>query len=118
MLLLWKFTTSTNQMSSKIYKLLICGKKGHFAKVCLSKPQDATNQKTAPSMHFPFLATITGPAPFSLRKSIQYLKTNGHKISTLIDSDSSESFIHPDVVRNYQLPLQNVQTVFQWYQHA
>ena len=50
-------------------------------------------------MHFPYLATITGPAPFSLRKSIQYLKTNGHKISTLIDSDSFESFIHPYVVR-------------------
>ena len=50
-------------------------------------------------MHFPYLATITGPAPFSLRKSIQYLKTSGHKISTLIDSDSFESFIHPYVVR-------------------
>ena len=39
------------------------------------------------------------PASYSLRKSIQYLVINGHKISTLIDSDSSESFIHPDVVR-------------------
>ena len=66
----------------------ICGKNGHVAKVCQSKPQ-----QTAASMHFPFLATTTtGPAPYSLRKSIQYLIINEHKISTLIDSGSSESF--------------------------
>ena len=44
-------------------------------------------------MHF------EGPASYSLRNSIQYLVISGYKISTLIDSDGSESFIHPDVVR-------------------
>ena len=83
----------------------ICGKKGHFAKVCQSKPQEPQNQETVASMHFPFLATITGPAPYSLRKSIQYLVINGHKISTVIDSGSSESFIHPDVVRKLSITI-------------
>ena len=49
--------------------------------------------------------TITGPAPYSLRKSIQYLVINGHKISTLIDSGSSESFIHQDVVRKLSITI-------------
>ena len=83
----------------------ICGKKEHFAKVCQSKPQEPPNQQTVASMHFPFLATITGPAPYLLRKSIQYLVTNGHKISTLINSGSSESFIHPDVVRKLSITI-------------
>ena len=83
----------------------ICGQKGHFANVCQSKTQQPPHQKSLASIHFPFLATITGPAPYSLRKSIQYLVTNGHKISTLIYSGSSESFIHPDVVRKLSITI-------------
>ena len=40
-----------------------------------------------------------------LRKSIQYLITNGHKISTLINSGSLESFIHSDVVRKLSISI-------------
>ena len=83
----------------------ICSKKGHFAKVCQSKPQDLPNQQTIASMHFPFLAAITGQAPYSLRKSIQYLKISGYTVSTLIDSGSSESFIHPTVVNKLSIPI-------------
>ena len=83
----------------------ICSKKGHFAKVCQSKPQDLPNQQTVASMHFPFLAAITGQAPYSLRKLIQYLKINGYTVSTLIDSGSSESFIHPTVVNKLSIPI-------------
>ena len=106
MLLLRKFTTFTRiKCPAKDINCNVCGKKGHFAKVCHSKPQEPTNQQTVASMHFPFLATITGPAPYLLRKSIQYLVINGHKISTLIDSGSSESFIQPDVVRKLSITI-------------
>ena len=52
-----------------------------------------------------FPATITGPAPYSLRTSIQYLVINGHKISTVINSGISESFIDPDVVRKLSITI-------------
>ena len=80
-------------------------KRDILPKSCQSKLQGPPNQQTVASIHFSFLDTITGPAPYSLRKSIQYLIINGHKISTLIDSGSSESFIHPDVVRKLSITI-------------
>ena len=88
---LWKLMTPRIKCPAKDINCNICGKKGHFAKVCQSKPQGPPNQQTFPSTHFPFLATITGPAPYSLRTSIQYLVINGHNISTVIDSVISET---------------------------
>ena len=35
-----------------------CEKKGHFATVCTSNPQNSQSQQTVGSMHFPFLATM------------------------------------------------------------
>ena len=67
-------------------------------------------------MHFPFLAAITGQAPYSLRKSIQYLKVNGYTVSTLIDSGSSEGFIHPTVVNKLSIPVKKCSGNVQWHQ--
>ena len=74
-----------------------CGKVGHFAKCCKSGKANATSA----SVGHPVLATVAPSA--SLKQSIVSIGICGHSVKALIDSGSSESFIHPDVVRNLSL---------------
>lgn len=72
-----------------------CQKQGHFAKVCKSS---VTSASVAPASR-PTLATVTSAVtPKSLSKAVAKITIKGKEIEGLIDSGSSESFIHPDVV--------------------
>ena len=79
-----------------------CQKKGHFAKVCRSSGASAS---VTPSDHV-ILATLTSAAtPSVLSKAVTSVSINGAKAEGLIDSGSSESFIHPDLVKRLSLPI-------------
>ncbi|XP_045130528.1 uncharacterized protein LOC123515737 [Portunus trituberculatus] len=80
-----------------------CQKKGHFAKVCRSKGVNAaitpTNNAT--------LATVTSAAtPSVLRSAVVQISINDMEIDGLIDSGSSQSFVHPDIVKRHSLRVQ------------
>uniref|UniRef100_A0A5S6QM86 RNA-directed DNA polymerase n=1 Tax=Trichuris muris TaxID=70415 RepID=A0A5S6QM86_TRIMR len=90
-----------------------CGKRGHFAKVCRSapaarqKPQSFSNfiiassgsvvqpKRSVPRRSFDF--------PTSLSTAVLRISLNGREVNCLFDTGSSESFIHPRVVRALSL---------------
>ncbi|XP_042210117.1 uncharacterized protein LOC121858922 [Homarus americanus] len=76
-----------------------CGKRGHSAKVCQTKGK---KQVTA-SISSPTLCAISAAVPHCLNCSATNLKVNGRRISRLIGSASSESFIDKRVA--YRLKL-------------
>ena len=73
-----------------------CQKKGHFAKVCRSNPTGEQGG-TAAAM-YPTLAAVTSSTPPALLKSSSEVTINGVSARALIDSCSTESFIHPHLV--------------------
>lgn len=76
-----------------------CSKKGHFAKVCRSTTLKA-NGSTAAGASRPSLASVTtAAASSSLSKAICDVYVNGIKTNCLVDSGSTDSFIHPDIVK-------------------
>ncbi len=77
-----------------------CQKKGHFAKVCKSNP--VSHPDTVASTH-PTLAAIHSPTPPTLIKSSMEVTINGARVRALIDSCSSESFIHPYLADSLKL---------------
>ena len=84
-----------------------CQKKGHFAKVCRGVPSVAAVTPTTNVT----LATVTSAAtPSALSKAVVKLLINDVETDGLIDSGSSESFIHPDVVKLHSLKVQQSQS--------
>ena len=82
-----------------------CQKKGHFSKVCRSVPiVGRPEQSSAAACVHPTLATVPSAAPPTLQKSSTKVVINGVSATALIDSCSSESFIHPDLVDTLNLP--------------
>ena len=88
-----------------------CGRIGH-SKMCMSEGRQpsvassdrAVAETTAASLHFnPTLASITSATLPALSKSISRVSINGHVVNALIDSGSSDSFIHPDLVSKLAL---------------
>lgn len=79
----------------------ICGKKGHFSKVCMSK---STTSTTA-TMFKPALLAITAAFPQSLSHAAAVVSVNGHDLNALIDSCSSDSFISEDAARILKLKV-------------
>lgn len=80
-----------------------CQKKGHFSKVCRSSSVSASVTPNIGAM----LATITSAAtPSVLSKAIARVSINGVEADGLIDSGSSMSFIHPDLVERHSLNVQ------------
>jgi len=81
-----------------------CQKRGHYAKVCRSSqiPTSTTNAMT----YRPNLASVTSAGiPTALSKATTEILINGIKTEGLIDSGSSESFIHPNIVKRQSLPI-------------
>ena len=68
-----------------------CQKKGHFAKVCKSSQGGTT------ATVYPMLATVPSSTPPTLLKSSTEVTVNGVRARALVDSCSSESFIHPNL---------------------
>ncbi|KFD50088.1 hypothetical protein M513_09048 [Trichuris suis] len=92
-----------------------CSKKGHFAKVCRSAPAVQSSacppdqpgsaaclavshaKRTMPGS--PTAPISCANFPSSLSKAVISVSLNGREVSCLIDSGSSESFVHPRVVK-------------------
>lgn len=91
---------------------LNCRKKGHFAKVCRGKT--VTKITASTTQWSPILATVIPPrnsAPLS--KSSAVVSINGLQVTALFDSGSSESFIHPNLIKKASLFIQpSSSTVF------
>ena len=80
-----------------------CQKRGHFAKVCKSNPPRGQPEGgTTASMH-PTLATVPSSTPPTLLKSSTEVTINGTSARALVDSGSSESFIHPRLADSLNL---------------
>ena len=74
----------------------LCGKKGHFQKVCLSASGSKQSFPVANSL----LATmLSAAAPTSLSSAVIRVVVNGVQLHALVDTGSSESFIASTVVR-------------------
>ena len=84
-----------------------CQKKGHFSKVCRSSSVSASVTPNNGAV----LATITSAAtPSVLSKAVARVSINGIEADGLIDSGSSGSFIHPDLVKRHSLNVQQSQS--------
>lgn len=84
-----------------------CQKKGHFAKVCRGTTSIAAVTPTTNVT----LATVTSAVtPSALSKAVVKLSINNVETDGLIDSGSSESFVHPDVVKVHGLKVQPSQS--------
>jgi hypothetical protein len=75
-----------------------CQKKGHFAKVCKSNRLLAVTESDDMS------AMISAGAPNCLSHAIRKVEINGHSLTTLIDTGSSDNFINKYIVNKYQIP--------------
>ena len=79
-----------------------CGKKGHFQKVCKSAPA----QKHSAAMYSQLGALTAAVGPLGLESALISIVVNGQKLTALIDTGSSESYIN-----------QNIPTVHGWKIH-
>lgn len=77
----------------------LCGRKGHFAKVCRSGKR---NPKQTASM---VIATNYGTKISSLDKAMTLVRVNGIDLHALLDTGSSCSFISDRSVRELRLPV-------------
>ncbi|KRY46189.1 Retrovirus-related Pol polyprotein from transposon 17.6 [Trichinella britovi] len=79
-----------------------CGKKGHFAKECRSSVSSSTSASLS-TITSATLASVGSIFPHSLAKAVFKILLCGKEINCLIDSGSSESFIHPEVIKRLGL---------------
>ena len=100
-----------NRCPAKEAKCFTCGKVGHFSKVCRSRASGRhTNQvlrKTASSYSdpSPVLCTISAACPASLLPASLPVTLNGTKVTALVDSGSSESYVNSNICDKLNLQL-------------
>lgn len=85
-----------------------CEKTGHRAIVCRSKKKSKSYDATRKPLTamYPCLATIKGPE--CLKKAVIPITINKKsKVNALIDTGSSDSYIHKRLVEELQLPMQS-----------
>ena len=82
-----------------------CSKKGHFAKVCLSKKPNTSAAMMTNSSHNPKLAAIGSSTIASLSNATVTVKVNRHNTRALIDTGSTESFISENIVKKRALTV-------------
>ena len=82
-----------------------CSKKGHFAKVCRSNPT-TPGRDGITSATFPTLAAVSSRTPPVLLKSSTMVTINGEEVRALVDSGSTESFIHSNLVKKLNIKSQ------------
>ncbi|KAK3885091.1 hypothetical protein Pcinc_010642 [Petrolisthes cinctipes] len=86
-----------------------CQKKGHFAKVCKSSSVIAS---FTPTDRATLAAVSSANYPRVLSKAVVEVSINGFKTNGLIDSGSSESFIHPELAAHLSLKKLTHQNCF------
>ncbi|XP_068227647.1 uncharacterized protein [Palaemon carinicauda] len=86
-----------------------CGKKGHFAKACLSKSAYGGKSTTAtvfdPSQSSVLAANADTSFPQSLYRAATSTTNKGRKMTALDDSCSNDSYIDEDVAWKLKLPI-------------
>lgn len=84
-----------------------CPAKDAVCNYCGNKAPKHSKSKFVSSvfMHTPTLASITATVTPTLRKSACMVRINGCNLSALIDSGSTDSFIHLDVANKLALPI-------------
>ena len=80
-------------------------KRGHFQKVCRGSAPPSMAKGTSAAMWYPTLAMVSAAALQSLVKSMTLVSIDDLKAKALIDSGSSESFIHPELVKSAALHI-------------
>ena len=88
-----------------------CSKKDQFSKVCKSAKSVNNSTGTMASTIFqPTLASIiSGHARHSgLSKSICTISIHNNNVNALIDSGITASFIHPNIIEKFSLPVSNI----------
>lgn len=81
-----------------------CQKRGHSAKVCRSNPAGSQlEQGSAAASVYPTLAAVPSSTPPTLLKSSSKVTIDGVSARALIDSCSTESFIHPHLAETLNL---------------
>ena len=80
-----------------------CGKKGHFQTVCRSTKIKTVASTCNSSLSSVFIAA----APDCLSHAVTTIYVNGIKLSALIDTGSSESYVSQSIVDKLKLNVQN-----------
>lgn len=76
-----------------------CGKKGHYAKVCMSKRSGLSKQSTTAAIVNNLHCAVVTKVPSNLSYASAEVSINGHIFSALIDSASSDSFISKEAAQ-------------------
>lgn len=84
-----------------------CGHKKPFSKVCCSK---TSNKQTSTAM-FPTLTWLDGPSSKSFNKYVVPVYRNNRKFRALIDSGSTDNFIHQRVIDQLSLNLTSCDSI-------
>ena len=90
----------------------VCGKPGHYARVCRSKNKVNTSRSShsaallsltscSPSL----CSTFAASCPGSLLQASLLISVNGNKLTALIDSGSSESYVNSEVCKTLKLEI-------------
>ena len=84
---------------------VLTARRGDTFSESLSWECSSIHEGTSAAMWYPILATVSAAAPQSLVKSMTLVSIDGLKAKALIDSGSSESFIHPELVKSAALHI-------------
>jgi hypothetical protein len=88
-----------------------CGKKGHYQRVCKSRPARGSTNSVVST---PTLASIT---PRCLQKSFTKVEINGVELNALVDTGSSLSFINQTFVKRCKLQVKTYFVESLWQIH-
>lgn len=76
-----------------------CGKKGHYQRVCKSKPSRGYTNSIV------FSPTLASIVPHCLQKSFAKIEINGVELNALVDTGSSLSFINQNFVNKCKIQV-------------
>ena len=80
-----------------------CQKKGHYARVCMTKDKPLSSRAAA--LPESFLASVVG-APLSLQAAVLDVEVDKLPARALLVSGATESYIHEDLVKKLKLKSQ------------
>ena len=95
-----------------------CNKKGHFRKVCRSNSSADTTatiyEDPSTIAAIPGFPTYNCTFPHSLSHAAGPLSINGHSLTALIDSYSSDSFMSENIAKMLKLQIKPQLVTYLW----